>query len=295
MVIETHGLTKEYRGMPAVDGLDLAVPSGSISAFLGPNGSGKTTTIRMLLGLVRPTAGDALVFGLRAADDAVGVKIRMRIGYVSEDKQLYAYMTVRRILRFVQSVYPKWDADRAEAMVKQFDLPLARNCKELSKGMRTQLALVLALSRRAELLILDEPSEGLDPVVAERILEAIVQAAADGATVFFSTHHIAEVERVADHVFIMNRGKLVFQSPIEEIRANHRRVHVAFPGRVPLEEMELAGAHDARVENHVLSFVVQGGIDSITQRAHTLGALSVSVQPVSLREVFLESVGGHRP
>jgi ABC-2 type transport system ATP-binding protein len=123
-------------------------------------------------------------------------------------------------------------------------------------------------------------------------LEAVVRAAAEGATVFFSTHQISEVERIADHVFIMNRGQLVFESPIEEMRAHHRRIHVAFPGRVPVEEMSHAGAQRARVQDHVLSFVVKENVESITRRAHSLGALSVDVQPISLREVFLESVEG---
>jgi len=160
--------------------------------------------------------------------------------------------------------------------------------------MRTKLALVLALSHRAELLILDEPSEGLDPVAAEQLLEEVVRAAAEGSTVFFSTHQIAEVERVADHVFIMNRGQLAFASPIEELRAYHRRIHVAFPGRVPVEEMSLTDARRVRVQDHVLSFVVKDNVERVAQRAYFLGALSVDVQPISLREVFLESVEGDR-
>lgn len=295
MVIETHGLTKDYRRTLAVRGLDLAVPEGSISAFLGPNGSGKTTTIKMLLGLARPTAGNGFVFGQPISDDAASVRIRSRTGYVGEDKRLYGYMTVQQILSFVRSVYPTWNPDREQTLRQTFDLPLDRKCKKLSKGMRTKLALVLALSRETELLILDEPSEGLDPVAGEHLLEAVVQAAADGATVFFSTHQISEVERVADHVFIINRGRLVFQSPIEEIRENFRRVHFAFPGRPPVEEMSLAGVQRVRAEGHVLSVVATGNIEGITQRAQGLGAISVNVQPISLREVFLESVEEDRP
>ena len=149
MVIETQGLGKQYRRTFAVRNLDLAVPEGSISAFLGPNGSGKTTTIRMLLGLARPSEGNGMVFGQAVSDDAAGVKIRERTGYVGEDKRLYGYMTVAETLSFVRCVYPNWNHDREHALLKQFDLPLDRKCKKLSKGMRTKLALVLALSRRA--------------------------------------------------------------------------------------------------------------------------------------------------
>jgi ABC-2 type transport system ATP-binding protein len=295
VVIETHGLSKKYRLTFAVRDLDLSVPEGSISAFLGPNGSGKTTTIRMLLGLARPSAGNGFVFGQEISDDTAGVKIRQHTAYVGEDKRLYGYMTVGQILSFVRSVYPTWDRDRERALLRQFDIPLDQKCKKLSKGMRTKLALVLALSRGADLLILDEPSEGLDPLGAEQLLEAVVEAAADGTTVFFSTHQISEVERVADRVFIMNRGQLVFQSPIEEMRENFRRIHFAFAGRAPIEQMNVDGVRRLRADDHVLSLVVSGDVEGITKRGQALGAISVNVQPISLREVYLESVEEGHP
>ena len=295
MVIETYGLSKEYRLTFAVRDLDLAVPEGSISAFLGPNGSGKTTTIRMLLGLARPSAGTGLVFGEAIADDAASVKIRQRTGYVGEDKRLYGYMTVEQAVAFVRSVYPNWNRDRERTLLKRFDLPLDRKCKKLSKGMRTKLALMLALCRGAELLILDEPSEGLDPGAAEQLLEAVVQAAAEGTTIFFSTHQIAEVERVADHVFIMNRGHLVFQSVIEEMRQNYRRIHIAFPVRAPADKMHIEGVQRVSAEGHALSIVANGNIEYITHHAFALGAISVTAQPITLREVFLENVAEDHP
>jgi len=294
VVIETHGLSKKYRQTFAVRDLELAVPEGSISAFLGPNGSGKTTTIRMLLGLARPSSGDGRVLGEAISDDAASVKIRRRTGYVGEDKRLYGYMTVAQILSFVRRVYPGWNHDREHALLKRFELPLDRKCKKLSKGMRTKLALVLALSRGADLLIFDEPSEGLDPEAAEQLLEAVVQAAAEGVTVFFSTHQIAEVERVADRVFIMNRGRLVFESALEEIRENYRRIHFAFPGRAPVQEMNVDGILSLRAEEHMLSLVVDGNVEGIAQRGQALGAISIDVQPIGLREVFLDSLAEDR-
>jgi ABC-2 type transport system ATP-binding protein len=294
VVIETYGLSKQYRRTFAVRDLELAVPEGNISAFLGPNGSGKTTTIRMLLGLARPSAGDGRVLGETIFDDAASVKIRQRIGYVGEDKRLYGYMTVAQILSFVRSVYPGWKHDRERALLKWFELPLDRKCKKLSKGMRTKLALVLALSRGADLLIFDEPSEGLDPEATEQLLEAVVQAAAEGVTVFFSTHQIAEVERVADRVFIMNRGRLVFENAVEEIRQNYRGIQFAFPGRAPAQEMNVDGILRLRAEEHVLSLVIKGNVESIKERGQALGAISVDVQPIGLREVFLETLAEDR-
>jgi ABC-2 type transport system ATP-binding protein len=294
LVIETHALSKKYRDTFAVRDLDLAVPEGSISAFLGPNGSGKTTTIRMLLGLAYPTAGSGCVLGQAISDEAACAKIRQRIGYVSEDKRLYGYMTVKQVLDFVRPLYPNWNRDRERALQERFDLPPGQKCKKLSKGMRTKLALVLALARGADLLIFDEPGEGLDPAAAEQLLEAIVEAASDGATVFFSTHQIAEVERIADHVFIMNNGQLVFQNAIEEMRKNYRRIHFSFMGRPPANQMNMDGVESLKVEAHVLSLVANGNLERIAQRGRALGAISIDVQAIGLREVFLEAVNEER-
>ena len=290
LVIETHGLSKKYRDTFAVRDLDLAVPAGSISAFLGPNGSGKTTTIRMLLGLARPTSGAGRVFGQVISDDAACVKIRQRIGYVSEDKRLYGYMTVRQVSDFIRPLYPNWNRDRERALQERFGLPADRKCKKLSKGMRTKLALLLALARGADLLIFDEPGEGLDPAAAEQLLEAMVEAASDGATVFFSTHQISEVERIADHVFIMNHGRLVFQNAMEQIRKNYRRIHFSFMGHAPANQMNIDGVESLRAEGHVLSLLANGNLERIAQRGRALGAISVDVQPIGLREVFLETL-----
>ena|SRR5213594_4092503 len=147
MLIETHGLVKHYRRTLAVDGLDLAVPEGRISGFLGPNGSGKTTTIKMLLGLAHPTAGEAFVFGKPIFEDSSSVEIRRRVGYVSEDKRLYSFMTGQQILDFTRPLFPRWSSEREQELLAGFRLPLGQKFKTFSKGMRTKLALVLALAR----------------------------------------------------------------------------------------------------------------------------------------------------
>src|SRR5436190_4420609 len=165
-VIETAGLTKRYEDVEALRGLDLQVPTGSIFGFLGRNGAGKTTTIKVLLGMARPSQGDARVFG-RSAAGHDGVEVRRRSAFVSDEKDLYDYMTVGEIVAFTRSFYPKWRADLEQRYLRTFDLPPTRNIKELSRGMRTKLAILLALSRGAELLLLYEPTSGLDPAMAE--------------------------------------------------------------------------------------------------------------------------------
>lgn len=290
MMIETHGLSKQYRNAIAIDSLDLAVPESRISAFLGPNGSGKTTTIKILLGLARPTAGEAFVFDKAATEESSSLEIRQRVGYVSEDKRLYPYMTGEQILDFTRPLFPRWNRELEQRLLAAFNLPLYQKIKTFSKGMRSKLALILALARQPDLLILDEPSEGLDPVAAEHMLQAIVDSAAQGCTVFFSSHQISEVERIADEVFIMCNGRLALHGPLEELRENCRRTHFAFIGRAPIEEMSLEGIRKSRADGHVLSLVVDSNFDNITGRARALGAISVDVQPMNLRELFLDAV-----
>ena len=173
-VIETAGLRKDYGAIPALRGVDLQVPPGSIYGFLGRNGAGKTTAIKTLLGMTHPTAGRASVFGMNAADPDASVDIRRHTGFVSEDKDLIDGMTVEGIVRFTASFYPGWRGDLEQRYLRRFDLPAFQKVKALSRGTRTKLALLLALCRGAKLLILDEPTSGLDPTATEELLQALV-------------------------------------------------------------------------------------------------------------------------
>jgi len=189
--IETNGLKKSFQARSALDGLDLTIPTGSIFGFLGRNGAGKTTTIKILLNLLHADAGSAHVLGRAAADPQQSIEIRRRIGFVTEDKELYPYMTVEQIIRFTRPFLPRWREDLERRYLQLFELPPKREIPDLSKGMRSKLMLLLAISRGAELLILDEPTDGLDPVVVEEVLRELVStAASEGTTIFFSSHQL---------------------------------------------------------------------------------------------------------
>src|SRR5438046_1717605 len=209
--------------MEAVRGLSLQVPAGSIYGFLGRNGAGKTTTIKLLLGMTRPSSGEARVFHLPVNATAPSVEIRRRTGFVSEEKDLYDYMTVEEMIRFTAAFFPRWRADLKERYLRTFELPLDRKVKALSRGTRTKLALLLALCRGAELLILDEPTSGLDPAMTEEVLQALVaHGASEEMTVFFSSHQIAEVDQIADRVAIVDRGRIVVSGELDDLRDRYR-------------------------------------------------------------------------
>jgi ABC-2 type transport system ATP-binding protein len=271
-VIETTALTKRYGDFEAVRQLDLRVGANRITGFLGRNGAGKSSTIKMLLGMSHPTSGTGLLLGHPIDDEGENREARRHVAYVAEDKQTYAYMTVGQMIAFTRSFYDDWRPDVANHLLQQYDLPAGRKVKALSKGMRTKLALLLALARRPRLLILDEPSEGLDPVSIEELLQALVAAAADGTAVFFSSHQIAEVERIADHVCMLDRGRLVLDASLDEIRREYRRVQAGFDGRQ-------------------VTIMARQGADAVIERAYSEGAISVESSAVSLREVFLDAVG----
>jgi ABC-2 type transport system ATP-binding protein len=293
-VIETAGLRKHYGPggqVEALRGLDLQVPPGSIHGFLGRNGAGKTTAIKVLLGMARPTSGDARVFGLPSHVQDASVEIRRRAGFVSDDKDLYDYMTVEEMVRFTAAFFPRWRRDLAQRYMRRFELPADRRVKALSRGMRTKLALLLALSRGAELLILDEPTSGLDPAMTEEVLQALVaHVAGEAMTVFFSSHQIAEVEQIADRVTIIDRGRAVVSGAIDELKESFRRVQLVFEGEAPDAVFHAPGIVRVRRKGRVVSVLSSAGADGVLGEAQQLNPLSVDVAPVTLKEIFLETV-----
>lgn len=292
-LIHTYDLKKSYGSVEAVRGLSLAVAPGRITGFLGRNGAGKSTTIKMLLGMIRPTSGDGTVLGRRILDSRESIELRRRVAYVSEDKRLYDYMTVEQMIRFTSALFSDWRADLASELMYEYELPARRKIKKLSKGMRTKLALLVALARRAELLILDEPSEGLDPVGIEQLLRALVARSGDGAAVFFSSHQIAEVERIADDVCILDKGRLMVDASLDDIRESYRRIDLSFASLPAEREFQIPGVESIETRGHQMSVFASGNTEGIVERARDFHANSIEVAPVSLREVFLNTVRGN--
>ena len=290
LVIETHQLTKRFGQYAAVEALDLNVRAHQITGFLGRNGAGKSTTIKMLLNMTRPTSGTGTLLGMRIDDPKENREARRSVAYVGEDKQLYAYMTVEELIRFTRSFYSEWRHEVAQRLLTAYQLPPKRKVRALSKGMRTKLALLLALSRKPELLILDEPSEGLDPVAIEELLQTLVGAASEGTTIFFSSHQITEVERIADRVCILDHGTVVEDFSLDELQRDYRRVTLGFASNPPVDEFRMPGVRRVRRAERQLSVLVSGNAEAVAARGRSINAVSVDFVPISLREVFLESV-----
>jgi ABC-2 type transport system ATP-binding protein len=222
-VLEVRGLVRAYGSVRAVDGLNLTVREGEIYGFLGRNGAGKTTTMRMLMGIIRPDEGEISILGHTARRPSVREK--QMIGYVAQEQHFYPWMTCERIGRFVAGFYPSWDEAEFDRLLAAFELPRDRKVSQLSHGMTMKLALALAIAPRPPLLILDEPTAGLDPVARREFLEIVDHLArARSQTVFFSSHLIDEVERIADRVGIIDRGRLIYEGELEHLRASVRRV-----------------------------------------------------------------------
>jgi ABC-2 type transport system ATP-binding protein len=290
-VIETTALTKRYGEVEAVRQLNLRVAAGRITGFLGRNGAGKSTTIKMLLGMSHPTSGSGRLLGRPIDDVRASRETRRRVAYVAEDKQTYAYMTVAQMIAFTRSFYDDWRLDVEAKLLREYGLPQGRRVKALSKGMRTKLALLLALARKPQLLILDEPSEGLDPVSIEDLLRSLVNAAAEGTTVFFSSHQIPEVERVADDVCVIDGGRLVVNVSLEQIRRDFRRIELGFAQEPPASDWRGGDVSSAAMSGRHVTLVVRQNADAVIERAYASGAVSVESSAVSLREVFLDAVG----
>ncbi|HEX5234065.1 MAG TPA: ABC transporter ATP-binding protein [Silvibacterium sp.] len=285
LAIETHALSKRYGDLAALDRVNLHVERGSIYGFLGRNGAGKTTAIRILGGLSPASGGNARVLGFEAGPDRI--EILQRTGFVI-DKMLLPYMNGRDLLRFNKGFFPSWSDALAKRYADALEIPMDRKFKKLSHGSKTKLCLLMALAQNPELLILDEPTSGLDPVVTDQLLRVLVEDFAnDGRTILMSSHHLSEVEKVADWVGILDQGKLLLEARLDDIRATYRRIRVAGES-APSRSPEILTTSSS---GGVTEYVLCAGEERFTADLRNNGATILEVLPMNLSEIFLELAG----
>ena len=293
--IETEALTKFYGRQRGVENLTLGVGPGEVFGFLGPNGAGKTTTIRLLMDLIRPTSGTIGVLGYDLRRDAVPA--RRRIGYLPGDLELYRNMSGRELLAFFASLRPGADLAYAEELAGRLDLDLSRHVHDLSKGNRQKLGVAQALMHRPELLILDEPSSGLDPLV-QREFHALIREVADaGGTVFFSSHVLDEVERVADRVGIILEGHLAVVDTVPALKARALRVlELEFAAQVPAGPFRaIRGVRAVSAHQAFLRCEVIGPVGELMRLAAAKGLVNVISHEPDLEQIFLSYIQGGAP
>lgn len=294
-VIEIEGLRKSFGTHAALDGLDLRVPAGSVFGFLGRNGAGKTTTIKHLMGLIKADRGSALIFGQSVADPGAGISIRRRIGFVTEDKDLYPYMTVDALIRFTRPFFPGWQPDLEQRYLDLFELPRRKLISSLSKGMRSKLMLLLAISHGAELLILDEPMDGLDPPSVEQVLRELVAIAAEQATtIFFSSHQLPDVEQIADHIAIIDGGKTLICGELDDLKMRYQRLSLVCSDEPPSDVGRIDGVVSVSRNGRMLSILVNRDVDAVAAQLRQVPGVAIERFPVTLKELFLEHVGNSK-
>jgi ABC-2 type transport system ATP-binding protein len=294
-VVQVSMLHREFGDKIALRNVSLTIPEGCVYGLVGGNGAGKTTLIRHVLGLYRPQFGDVRLFGLDPC--AVPEQVLARLGYLSEDRDLPLWMRVDELIGYTRAFYPRWDGPFAEELLVAFDLPRTQRVKSLSRGQLARLGLLLALAYRPDLLVLDEPSSGLDPIVRRDILGAVIRTVADeGRTVLFSSHLLDEVDRVADRVCMLHAGKVVLDDSVDAIKERYQRCTVRFPqasatppvltGATPLDTSPaLAGGREWR-------YLLTGPISSLSADLAAAHAELLDETNASLDEVFVAASGG---
>ena len=284
--IELRGVKKKYRFF-SLDDIDLTIPKGEIMGLIGPNGAGKSTTIRILMGLVHQDSGDVRVLGHRMPAKQVAAK--WDIGFVSEDMRLYESMTIGWHMRFIESIYASWDAAYAQLLLKRFDLRAEQKVKGLSHGQRVKATLLLALARKPKLLVLDEPTTGLDPVARHEILRELTGVMAeDDRSILFSSHNTQDIEQISDRITFIDRGRIIDSMDKEIYLERWRRLRLEAPQGVRLPA--LPGVIDVRQDGRVAVATANAFMPELANAYENAGVRVQRVESMTLEEIFVANV-----
>ena len=287
-MIEVKNVVKEFDGFRALDGMTMTVPKGSVYGLVGPNGAGKSTIIRHLTGIYRQDSGEILVEGVPVFETP---EVKSRIAYIPDDIFYFSNASIREMADFYRSVYPHFDEERFKKLGDVFKLDQKRQMRRLSKGMQKQAAFWVAVSLRPEILILDEPVDGLDPVMRRQIWSIIMaDVAENGTTVLVSSHNLRELEDVCDHVGIMNKGKVMLERSLADLQENIVKIQLALPDGCMLPE-GLDILHKSST-GRLQSLIMHGSADELEEKLAAAQPLFIDVVPLTLEEIFIYELGG---
>ena len=287
-MIEVRNVMKEFDGFRALDDMSMTVPTGAVYGLVGPNGAGKSTIIRHLTGIYRQDAGEITIDGAPVFENP---EVKSRIAYIPDDIFYYANASIREMMDFYRSIYPHFDAERFKKLADVFGLDPKRQMRRLSKGMQKQAAFWIAVSLRPEILILDEPVDGLDPVMRRQIWSIIMaDVAENGTTVLVSSHNLRELEDVCDSVGIMNKGKIMIERSLDELQENIVKIQLALPDGESLPE-GLDILHKSNT-GRLQSLIMHGTQEEITEKLQSAHPLFIDAVPLTLEEIFIYELGG---
>lgn len=285
-VIETKNLTKSYGKARGIIDLNLDVHEGEIFGFIGPNGAGKSTTIRTLLSIIYPTSGEAKIFGMDCKKDAVAIK--KEIGYLPSEVNYYDDMKVGDILKYSAKFYNKDCTKRIEELSEFLELDLNKKIESLSLGNKKKVAIIQAVLHEPKLLILDEPTSGLDPLMQSRFFDILREENRKGATIFFSSHILSEVQKMCNRVAIIKEGKILKVEEIEKLRKNkYKKIRIEFESEKAAKEFEIQGIMNKKVEKKNVSFIYQGQIKNIVNNLYEKNLDNLWIEEPSLEEIFM--------
>lgn len=289
-MISIEQLTKNYGRYQALDSISLQVEQGSIFGLVGPNGAGKTTLIKIMVGILLPTRGQVLIDGHNVHQNPGS---KSRLGYVADDQNYYPNFKVKDMIRFYRETYENWNLERFAELSQIFKLPEDNKVKNLSKGMRTQLAVLLNLSIRPKVLVLDEPTSGLDPVLRRQLLSILMdEVAQNQTTVFVSTHNLNELERICDRIGIIHNGRLMFNENLEDLKQKVRKIQVAFAEGLPEEFLKREDILKVEGQGRVYNLVVRDNVAGVMTELQKYRPLLLETIDMSLEDIFIYRMGG---
>ncbi len=287
-MIEVKELVKTFGDFRALDGLDIKVPSGAVYGLVGPNGAGKSTVIRHITGILKQDSGEVKVNG---EDVYENTEVKAKIAYIPDDVFYYTQASVNDMMKFYRDMYPKFDMERFGSLGKVFGIKTSSPIRKLSRGMQKQVAFWLALSMRPETVVLDEPVDGLDPVMRRQVWNVLLSDVAEnGTTVLISSHNLRELEDVCDHVGIMNKGRMMIERNLADLQESLVKVQLALPeGKSVPEGLDILHMSEL---GHLKTIIVRGSTDDVTGKLAAASPMFIDVLPLTLEEIFVYELGG---